>query len=106
MSTAFSIWSEQEQRAWQLPEKLTPVEWANRHRILDSMFSASPGRFKVDRTPYTVEPLNGFADPFTERQWMRIMVPRSSLPASSTMPTRGQLRPSAAICPASFCFSL
>ena len=30
---------------------------------------------------------------------MRIMVPRSSLPASSMMPTTGQLRPSEAIWP-------
>lgn len=67
MSSAASIWTEQEQRAWALPEKLRPVEWANRHRILDSMFSAAPGRYRSDRTPYTDEPLNCFDDPFVER---------------------------------------
>lgn len=48
--------------AWKLPDKLTPSEWAERHRILGSAESAEPGPWRNARTPY----LAGLMDAVTE----------------------------------------
>lgn len=47
----------------QPPEDLTVSEWAEKHRRLSSEASAEPGRWRNDRTPYLIEPMNSFNDP-------------------------------------------
>ncbi len=47
----------------QPPEDLTVSEWAAKHRRLSSEASAEPGRWRNERTPYLIEPMNAFTDP-------------------------------------------
>lgn len=44
------------------PERLTVSEWADRYRELDARFSAEPGRWSCERTPYLREIMDSFAD--------------------------------------------
>lgn len=44
------------------PPKLTVSEWADRHRIVSS-YSAEPGPWRTDRTPYLREIMDSFSDP-------------------------------------------
>jgi len=40
------------------PQKLITVnEWADKYRVLSSRGSSEPGKFRVDRTPYLIEPM-------------------------------------------------
>ena len=44
------------------PPKLTVSEWADRHRVVSS-YSAEPGPWRTDRTPYLREIMDSFSDP-------------------------------------------
>lgn len=48
-------WWPEEREAWRRPEKLTPSEWADRHRVLSLAWSSEPGRWRTGRTPYLRE---------------------------------------------------
>ena len=43
--------------SWRPPPLLTVDEWADEHRVLDSVTSSRPGRWRTDRTPYLREPM-------------------------------------------------
>jgi len=62
-----AIWTDQEIKAWKMPDDMTVTEWANENIYLDGKTSAEPGRYKSARTPYIEGPLNAFADPDVER---------------------------------------
>jgi phage terminase large subunit GpA-like protein len=49
-------------RAWELPEKLTVSQWADRHRKLSSKSSAEPGDWRTDRNPLLREPMDALSD--------------------------------------------
>lgn len=49
---AASVWTVAERKAWQLPEKITVSEWADRHRVLTAKTSPRPGQWRTSRTPY------------------------------------------------------
>ena len=53
------IWTDKVCRAWELPEKLTVSQWADRARVLDAS-NAEPGPWHTQRTPY----LKGIMDAF------------------------------------------
>ncbi len=59
-------WTGLERNAWRLPEAFTVSEWADRHRVLDPMISAEPGRWITDRTPYLRGIMDSFIDPGAE----------------------------------------
>jgi phage terminase large subunit GpA-like protein len=40
------------------PTRLTVTEWANEFRILPSKGSAAPGKYRSERTPYMVQPMD------------------------------------------------
>lgn len=44
------------------PPKLTVSEWADRYRVVSS-YSAEPGPWRTDRTPYLREIMDSFSDP-------------------------------------------
>jgi phage terminase large subunit GpA-like protein len=48
------------------PPKLTVSEWADRNRIVPS-YSAEPGPWRTDRTPYLREIMDALGDPTVER---------------------------------------
>lgn len=53
LTSSDSVWSLEEQRAWALPERLTPSQWAARHRTLSEIESpAEPGPYDPSRAPY------------------------------------------------------
>ena len=43
------------------PPRLTVTEWAERHRMLSAKDSAEPGPYRVQRTPYALEPQNALS---------------------------------------------
>ena len=45
------------------PKDLTVSEWAEENRILSRESSAEPGKWRNNRTPYMVEPMDAFNDP-------------------------------------------
>lgn len=45
------------------PERLTVSEWADRHRILSELDSASPGRWRTSKTPYLKQVMDSFNEP-------------------------------------------
>lgn len=45
------------------PEKLTVSQWAEQRRVLSRESSAEAGKWRNDRTPYMVEPMDAFNDP-------------------------------------------
>jgi phage terminase large subunit GpA-like protein len=49
-----AVFSSAEHRAWHVPERLSPSEWAAKYRILTSSMSAEAGPWRNDRTPYLV----------------------------------------------------
>jgi len=49
------------------PPKLTVAEWADRFRMLTSIASAEPGRWRTDRAPYQRGIMDAFSDPMVER---------------------------------------
>ncbi len=49
------------------PPKLTVSEWADAHRMLTSIASAEPGRWRTDRAPYQRGIMDAFSDPTIER---------------------------------------
>jgi phage terminase large subunit GpA-like protein len=49
------------------PPKLTVSEWADKHRMLTSLASAEPGRWRTDRAPYQRGIMDAFSDPTIER---------------------------------------
>lgn len=49
------------------PPKLTVSEWADRNRMLTSVASAEPGRWRTDRAPYQRGIMDAFSDPMIER---------------------------------------
>lgn len=48
------------------PPSLKVSEWASSRRVLTRSFSAEPGNFRLDRTPWTVEPMDCLNDPEVE----------------------------------------
>lgn len=61
-----AVWTDGERESWRLPEALTVSEWADRHRELDAMSSAEPGRWRTSRTPYLRGIMDAFSDPLVE----------------------------------------
>jgi len=59
------IWTENVSKAWDLPERLTVSEWADRCRVLGQE-NAEPGRWNTDRTPYLRGIMDAFNDPNVE----------------------------------------
>lgn len=49
-------------KAWELPEKLTVSQWADRHRKLSSKSSAESGDWRTDRNPLLREPMDALSD--------------------------------------------
>lgn len=45
------IWTDEVRKAWELPERLTVSQWADRSRVLDAA-NAEPGPWHTERTPY------------------------------------------------------
>jgi phage terminase large subunit GpA-like protein len=45
------------------PPRLTVSEWADRHRVLTSVASAEPGKWRTDRAPYQRGIMDAFCDP-------------------------------------------
>jgi len=68
-----TLWSEAELRAWQLPEKLTVSQWADRNRRLPSN-TAEPGQYSSARSPHARGPMDAFGDPEVEE--IDLMWPR------------------------------
>lgn len=52
---------------WEMPQKLTVSEWANKYRVLDPLTSAEPGLWRTDRTPYMREVMDSFKNPTIEK---------------------------------------
>ncbi len=48
------------------PLPITVSQWADRYRILNSVTSAEPGRWKTNRTPYLQGIMDAFTDPLVE----------------------------------------
>lgn len=61
-----AIFSEAERRAWYPPERLTPSQWTDRHRILPPTVAAEAGQLRLSRTPYIVGILDAFSEPGVE----------------------------------------
>lgn len=59
------IWTPLVSRTWDLPEKLTVSEWADRSRTLGPE-NAEPGPWSTDRTPYLRGIMDAFGDPHVE----------------------------------------
>lgn len=60
-----SPWTDREKGAWAPPKELKVSEWAERHRMLPSKTSASPGQWS--NVPYyTVDVMDAFVDPWVE----------------------------------------
>ena len=59
------IWTDNVRKAWELPERLTVSEWADRSRVLD-FTHAEPGPWHTDRTPYLKGVMDAFNDPVIE----------------------------------------
>ena len=63
-----SVWTKAEQRAWQLPERLTPSEWVAKYRHLSERESpAEPGQWNRDRVPYLNDVMDICAEPDVEQ---------------------------------------
>lgn len=60
-------WVEDEKRIWQAKENLTVSQWAARHRFV--VKGPAPGLWQNELTPYLVEPMDTFNDP-----WVRHIV--------------------------------
>jgi phage terminase large subunit GpA-like protein len=65
------IFSEAEQHAFEVIDRLPPADWADEYRQLDPKYSNEPGGYRTSRTPYIIEPLNCWADPFLEQITVR-----------------------------------
>jgi phage terminase large subunit GpA-like protein len=48
------------------PLPITVSQWADQYRILNSVTSAEPGRWKTSRTPYLKGIMDAFTDPLVE----------------------------------------
>jgi len=59
------IWTDNVRRAWELPERLTVSQWADRSRVLDSAH-AEPGPWHTERTPYLLGIMDAFNDSYIE----------------------------------------
>lgn len=49
-------------KAWEVPEKLTVSQWADKHRVLPAKGAAEPGQWRTSRTPYLREPMDALSD--------------------------------------------
>jgi phage terminase large subunit GpA-like protein len=45
-------------QSWKIPSRRTVTQWADGERILPSKGSASPGKYRSERTPYMREPMD------------------------------------------------
>jgi phage terminase large subunit GpA-like protein len=61
-----SVWSEAEARAWSVPEKLTPSQWAATHRYLPPSVAAESGKYNPQRTPYIASILDAVIEETVE----------------------------------------
>lgn len=61
-----SVWTDNERRAWNPPEKLKPSEWAEQFRYLPSNVAAEPGKYKNSRTPYIAGIIDALTEPYLE----------------------------------------
>lgn len=57
-----TIWERVQRRVFPPPPKLTVSEWADQYRIVPS-YSAEPGRWVTEKTPYLREIMDSFTDP-------------------------------------------
>lgn len=55
---ASEIYREGAAAGWRRERRLTVSEWSNTNRILSSVASAEPGRWRTSRTPYLREPMD------------------------------------------------
>ena len=60
-----SVW----RSAWKPPEKYTPSQWSEAHRVLPAATSAEPGKFRLARTPYAAGPMDAVAESHVEEVW-------------------------------------
>ena len=58
----WSVWAEERARIFTPPPVLTVSQWADKHRIVPS-YSAEPGHWVTDKTPYLREVMDSFNDP-------------------------------------------
>ncbi len=61
-----SLFTEAERIAWKKPERLSPSEWAERHRVLPGAVAAEAGKLRLGRTPYMRGVLDALAEPGVE----------------------------------------
>ena len=61
-----AIWSDVVQSLLQPKVRLTVSEWAEQSRVIPKGTSPEPGRWRNDRVPYLVEPMDAFADVYVE----------------------------------------
>jgi phage terminase large subunit GpA-like protein len=64
---ALSREAELRKRIFLPPPKLSVAQWADRYRMLTSIASAEPGRWRTDRAPYQRGIMDAFSDPMIER---------------------------------------
>jgi phage terminase large subunit GpA-like protein len=62
----FHFLTDRTRRVLMPPEKLTPSQWAERHRYLSSFVSAEPGKYRNDRTPYMPGIVDAICEPHVE----------------------------------------
>lgn len=62
MSSVAQLIARQQSRFVRPPPKLTVSEWADRYRVV-STYSAEPGPWRTERTPYLREIMDSFSDP-------------------------------------------
>lgn len=58
-------WCGRETEAWEPPDSSLVSEWAERHRVLSTKFSAFPGPW-IHKAHYAVEIMDAFLDPIVE----------------------------------------
>jgi phage terminase large subunit GpA-like protein len=61
-----ALWREIRQAAFTLPVAMTVSQWADAHRIVPS-YSAEPGAWVTDKTPYLREIMDSFNEPAVNR---------------------------------------
>lgn len=64
--TALTLEKELRQRIFVPPPKLSVSEWADAYRMLTSIASAEPGKWRTDRAPYQRGILDAFSDPLID----------------------------------------
>lgn len=58
----WGVWSEERARIFTPPPVLSVSEWADANRVVPS-YSAEPGRWVTDKTPYLRDVMDAFSDP-------------------------------------------